>query len=215
MKPAVIAQGLFVLAASFAAFAFVRAARNDLLLTSCSAVCELGPAYAGNDRLAPDFELPDMNGRPVRLSSFFGQPIVLNFWTQTCEPCKKELPSLGQLALLGREHGIVLLTVSADDGPDDVRATLQAIFRGGEPPFPILFDPELQVIQAKYGTVLYPETWIIDASHIIRARFDGERNWYAPLAREAIDKLSKPGGCRVDFVSSTPVGPFAKLCPLH
>jgi peroxiredoxin len=215
MKPAWVVQGLFVVAASLAAFAFVRAARNDLLLNACSAVCELGPTYAGNDRLAPDFELPDMSGRPVRLSSFFGQPIVLNFWTQTCEPCKKELPSLGELARLGREHGIVLLTVSSDDGPDDVRATLQAIFPGGEPPFPILFDPDLQVIQGKYGTVLYPETWIIDASRIIRARFDGERNWSTPLAREAIDMLRKPGSCRVEFASSAPVGPFASLCPVR
>jgi peroxiredoxin len=215
MKPALLVQGLFVVVASFAAFAFVRAARNDLLLTSCSAVCELAPAYAGNDRLAPDFELPDMSGRPVRLSSFAGQPVVLNFWTQTCEPCKKELPSLGELAAFGREHGIVVLTVCADDGPAEIRATLQSIFRGAEVPFPILFDPELEVIQAKYGTVLYPETWLINDSRIIRARFDGERDWSTPLAREAIDMLRKPGGCRVDFASSTPVGPFAGLCPVR
>ena len=215
MKPALLVQALFVVVASFAAFAFVRAARNDLLLTSCSAVCELGPAYAGNDRLAPDFTLPDMNGRRVSLSSFAGQPVVLNFWTQSCEPCKKELPSLGELAVLGRTHGFTVVTVSADDGPDDVRATLQSIFRGADVPFPVLFDPELEVIHDKYGTSLYPETWIIDSSRIIRARFDGERSWSAPLAREAIDMLSKSGGCRADFANSAPVGPFAGLCPAH
>ena len=29
---------------------------------------------------APDFELPDQDGEPVKLSSFRGQPVVLYFY---------------------------------------------------------------------------------------------------------------------------------------
>src|SRR5690349_2922772 len=69
-KAATIAQLGFIAIAAIAVYGFMRAAQNDQRRASCTALCSLAPAYAGRDRIAPDFELPDMNGVPVRLSSF-------------------------------------------------------------------------------------------------------------------------------------------------
>lgn len=212
MKAAQLAQLLFVIVASVAAYSFVRAARHDEQLTSCSALCELGPAYAGRNRLAPDFELTDMSGTPVRFSSWWGRTIVLNFWTQSCEPCKKELPSLAELASMASEHGVVVVTVSADEGPEAVRQMLRQTIGTPEPPFAVLFDPELEVIQDKFGTTKYPETWIIDEDRVIRARFDGDRNWSSSLALEVIDNTQRPLSCPVAFQRGRPVGPHAAVC---
>ena len=68
MKPAHIAQLLFIIAAAAGVYVFVRAASNDHVRAGCQALCQLQPAYAGRDRRVPDFTLPDMNGKPVAFS---------------------------------------------------------------------------------------------------------------------------------------------------
>ena len=212
MKPGQWAQLLFVVVASVAAYAFVRAARQDHRLATCSALCAFGPAYAATDRLVPDFELTDLSGQPVRLSSWWGRPIVLNFWTQHCEPCKKELPSLAELTEVGRQHGFAVVTVSGDESAEEVSALLRSVLGGQDAPFPVLLDPDLRVIQDTFGTTKYPETWLIDEDRVIRARFDGERDWSSPTALDLVQMLDKPLTCPVTFDRGRPTGPFAALC---
>jgi hypothetical protein len=38
-----------------------------------------------------------------------------------------------------------------------------------------------------YGTLKYPETWIVDARGVIRLRVDGARNWSDPLSLDVLD----------------------------
>ncbi|WP_437633895.1 TlpA family protein disulfide reductase [Sorangium sp. So ce854] len=199
MKWTTIAQILFIVAAAVAVYGFVRAAQNDQRTTACKAMCALRPAYAGRNRLAPDFELPDMNGKPVRLSQFRGKTVFLNFWTKTCRPCLEEMPALAELGRIAQSRkDFVVLTISTDEGPDDVRDALQVALNG-DPPFPVLFDPESKVVLDKYGTQLFPETWIIDPNGIIRARFDGARDWSSSLAIDVGEMVTRWGGCPVDI----------------
>jgi len=67
--------------------------------------------------LAPDFELKDQRGRLIRLSSFRGQVVVLNFWTTWCTACVGEIPAL---VALQRQYSdrVVILGVSLDYVPD-------------------------------------------------------------------------------------------------
>jgi hypothetical protein len=53
----------------------------------------------------------------------------------------------------------------------------------------VLFDPDKSVVKGKYGTRLYPETWIIDRNGIIRFRIDGGRDWGSAIALELIESL--------------------------
>ena len=122
-----------------------------------------------------------MKGRDVKMSDYRGKVVVLNFWTRTCGPCLKEMPSIAELAkMLEPMKDVVVLAVSIDDGPDDVKDTLTGVLRE-PPPFSILFDPDgRNVVYGKFGTRLFPETWIIDKRGVVRARFDGGRDWRTP-----------------------------------
>jgi peroxiredoxin len=209
---AALAQVGFIAVAAVGVYAFVGAAQRDMRRSSCTALCRLQPAYAGSDRRAPDFELPDMNGKPVRLSSFRGKVVVLNFWTKTCGPCLEEMPSVAELATISLTRSdFVVLTVTTDDGPDAVRDTLKVALKS-DPAFAVLFDPEMTVVGGRYGTHLFPETWIIDPDGVIRARFDGAKDWSTSMAVELIEKLGRPGACPVEFFKSKPKGDLAGLC---
>src|SRR4051812_35489162 len=102
LKTATIIQLAFIVAAAIVVFGFVSAAKTDQARASCTALCGLRPAYAGHDRRAPDFDLPDLDGKRVKLSSFRGKTVFLNFWTETCGPCKDEMPSVAMLARIAK-----------------------------------------------------------------------------------------------------------------
>lgn len=213
MNPASTAlQFAFIGLAAVAVYGFAHAARNDNARSSCKAVCELRPAYAGDNRVAPDFELADMDGKKVRLSEYRGRTLVLNFWTKTCKPCLEEMPDIAELAKIVKDRkDIAVLTVSIDAGPDDVRDTLAVALNGEAVPFRVLFDPESDIVAGKYGTKLFPETWIIDPDGVIRARFDGVRDWSSALALDVVEQVGF-GGCPIAFDRSLPKGPFAGIC---
>jgi len=76
------------------------------------------------------------------------------------------------------------VTISTDAGHDAVASALPAGTR-----MTVLFDPERAIVRGRYGTRLYPETWIIDKRGLIRARVDGARDWSGPLALELIESF--------------------------
>lgn len=213
VKPARALQIAFIVVACIGVYSFVRAAQSDHRLSSCQALCHLQPTYANLNRTVPDFELPDMEGKPVRFSSLLGKhPVVLNFWTKTCKPCLEEMPMLAELAQIVKKRGVHVVTVCTDDGPDDVKDTLSVVLQGQPPPFTILFDPDTKVVKDVFGTTLYPETWLIDKGGVIRARVDGPRDWTSPLALDVLEMIGRPGGCPVEFARGKAVGPHASLC---
>ena len=65
--------------------------------------------------LAPDFVVYDLDGNEVRLSDFFGKPIVLNFWASWCGPCKMEMPDFNQMHL-EMDDQIHFLMINMTDG---------------------------------------------------------------------------------------------------
>lgn len=139
--------------------------------------------YLGNDRLAPDFTLQDRDGNTWRLSDHRGKVVVLNFWTVTCQPCVEEMPTLEQLArIVGERDDVELVAISTDRTWDQVATVV-----GPRSPLRVLLDPDKAIVRDRFGTRLYPETWIIDRDGVIRLRVDGPREWSSPIAVDAIE----------------------------
>lgn len=207
-----LAQVLFILVASFAVYSFVAAARDGERRRLCTPLCHLRPDYANRNRSAPDFDVTTEAGGRLRLHSLRGKVVVLNFWTKNCRPCLEEMPSLAQLAtsLKGRDD-VVVVTVSTDESAEDVRGTLRSVL-GAPPPFVTGVDPEAKIVRERYGTHLYPETWVIDPRGIIRARFDGPRDWSSPVVYDLIERLREPLFCSAEFEQGRPIGSQGDAC---
>ncbi len=154
--------------------------RRDEQLTAI-----LRPEYTGDDRLAPDFTLNDNRGRPFRLSSLRGKTVVLHFWSRDCPPCVRELSeSLPAFDELVRGRSDVALVLVGTERWDEVSALVPPGITA-----PLLFDPERSVVAGRYGTRLFPETWIIDPEGVIRARFDRTLDWSSPVFVQYVTSL--------------------------
>jgi peroxiredoxin len=141
--------------------------------------------YLGDDRLVPDFELQDQDGNTFRMSDMRGRVVVLNFWTVTCGPCIEEMPSLVELArILEHRDDIELVTISTDRTWDDVRTVVPP-----GAPLRVLLDPDRSVVRGRFGTRMYPETWVVDRRGVIRLRIDGARPWSSAIAVDAIESF--------------------------
>jgi peroxiredoxin len=213
MKPAALIQVAFILLAGVAVYAFVSMARDAESRRACVPVCAMRPNYAGQNRRAPDFELSDAEGRKVHLSDYRGKTVVLNFWTTTCGPCLEEMPSLAELAkVLKPRKNVAVLTVSTDTTKEIALSALKTLLHEDKPPFTVLLDPELDVVKGKYGTVLYPETWVIDPKGIIRARFDSARDWSNAMVLDLIESFERPVSCGIEFQAGVVSGAEAAYC---
>lgn len=207
-----VAQLGFVAAAAVAVYSFVSVAQEGELRRRCSPTCLLKPNYAGYEKKAPDFTLEDTKGAKVSLSSYRGKVVVLNFWTKTCGPCMEEMPEIADLTKIVKPmDDVVVLTISTDETAKDATDTLRSVLRE-EAPFRVLMDPNLDVVKAKFGTSLYPETWIIDKDGVIRARFDGAKDWSSATVVQMIDHLRSGGFCPIEARDGKFVGDRARVC---
>jgi cytochrome c-type biogenesis protein len=114
---------------------------------------------------APDFELPYKSNKEtvnldnMKLSAFYGKPIILNFWATWCTPCIKEMPSLEKLKNIFGDK-VHILTVNTD--PENTKEKVLEFISKNNYTFGVFFDPELYTIE-QYGVSGFPETFILDS----------------------------------------------------
>jgi peroxiredoxin len=135
---------------------------------------------AGHRPLAPDFTATTLTGARLRLASYRGKVVVLNFWGSWCPPCREEAPTLAVLAEQHKKAGIDFLGVDERD----TTASAEAFIRGFGIPYPSVADPSSQIaldftsVVPLAGT---PTTLVIDRTgRIAGAVF--EEATYAELA---------------------------------
>ena len=124
--------------------------------------------------LAPDFSLPDLDGKTRRLSDYRGKVVLLNFWATWCKPCKEEMPSMEILWDNFKSEEFVLLAISMDRVT--TKKDIPPFIESMRLTFPILTDSWGQT-DKRYKLMGVPETYIIDQKGILREKVIGPRDW--------------------------------------
>ena len=73
--------------------------------------------------LAPDFELPDLQGNPLKLSSLRGKYVVLDFWGSWCIWCIRGIPSMKEAYSKYKEK-MEILGIDCNDSEEDWRSAV-------------------------------------------------------------------------------------------
>ena len=121
--------------------------------------------------LAPDFTVFDAQGNEVRLSDYFGKPIVLNFWASWCGPCQMEMPDFQEKYLeLGEE--VSFLMINMTDGSRETEQTASAFIASKGYTFPVFYDT-LGMAAGVYGAYSLPTSFFINAQGHVIARAVG------------------------------------------
>ena len=154
-----------------------------------------GAAAAANELklfsgTAADFAAQDLQGRPVRFSTYRGKVVLLNFWATWCPPCRKEMPSMERLHRAYRERGLVVLALSQDDLPlDDVRRFAVLL----ELTFPVWHDRD-SAVGRQYNVPGVPTSFLIAHDGQLAYRVLGEYDWDGREAHGAVELLLDEAG---------------------
>ncbi|HLJ55100.1 MAG TPA: TlpA disulfide reductase family protein [Chthonomonadaceae bacterium] len=110
---------------------------------------------------APQFDLPDVDGKRVRLEEMRGKPVLLNFWAFWCDTWRAEMPDLREIAARQEEIGFCIVTISVDG------TRLPEFAPRAAPPFPVLLDIGGATTQA-YQVGHVPTVILLDGAGRIR-----------------------------------------------
>lgn len=149
------------------------------------------PAATGTPEkiAAPDFTVYDADGNEVSLSDFLGQPVVLNFWSSRCGPCKMEMPDFDEkYRELGEE--VQFLMVNVTNGSWDTLDSATAFIAEQGYTFPVFYDTESDAADQYGGSTSLPLTYFIDAEGYAAARAMGAID--SELLQQGIDLIYPP-----------------------
>ena len=177
--PRLLGAGLLIVLAGAAGYFLYRsshpstAARTPVPAAAAPAQPVAGPAEPAQKKvpdLLPDITLADRNGKPTKLSSFGGRPLMVNFWATWCAPCRREIPLLNKIREQRKGQNAEIVGVAVDFkedvlkfvqktplsyplliGEEDGLAAAEAFGMGMAFPFSVFVDSKNRILTVKIG----------------------------------------------------------------
>lgn len=129
---------------------------------------------------APDFKLPDTNGKTISLADFKNAPaLVVAFICNHCPYVKHIRSGLAQFGRDMQARGVAVVAINSNDAknyPADSPAKMADEVREAGYVFPYLYD-ESQAVAKAYRAACTPDFYIFDANRrlVYRGQFDASR----------------------------------------
>ena len=142
---------------------------------------QLMPVDAQEFRQAPDYKAIALDGTPVSITDYQGKTILVNLWATWCEPCREEMPALGELHGMFPRSDFEIIGVSIDD-PGFEQAIIQTMAEDNLT-YPVWLDPENR-FQFAFRTIGVPESFLIDADGQIIHQWKGA---FDPVSEDTIN----------------------------
>lgn len=116
---------------------------------------------------APEFEVPDAEGKLVKLSLFRGKYVLVDFWASWCGPCRAENPNLVKVYNKFKDRNFTIVGISLDRS--DAKASWLAAVKNDGLPWLQLSDLKFWESTAakSYGVQAIPQNFLIDPDGII------------------------------------------------
>ena len=157
----------------------------SIVLVTC-ALAGVAAAKVQKGQRAPGFSLASLKGDKVSLGAMAGKVVVVDFWAQWCEPCKRELPELDKLQKEYASKGVKILTVNIDKQRDN--AAQLARMLGLE--LDVLLDPA-GAVAATYDLPKMPSSYVLDKKGVVRFVHEGYENGDVARFKRELDELIK------------------------
>ncbi len=128
------------------------------------------PAKKSVPDVLPEITLADMTGKPTKLSSFGGRPLMVNFWATWCAPCRREIPLLNKIRMERKAKNAEIVGIAVDFkedvakflqktplqyplliGEEDGLAAAEAFGLGMAFPFSVFSDSQDRILTIKIG----------------------------------------------------------------
>ena len=132
----------------------------------------------------PDFKSNTVDARPLSLADLRGKVVVVNFWATWCLECRSEMPVLERLYRELGSQGLAVVAVNVRESTETVRHFAEEL----RLTFPLLLDHDGK-INASYGVIGLPTTFLVGRDGRAIAYAIGPREWGSASARALFDAL--------------------------
>ena len=114
--------------------------------------------------------------------------LVINFWATWCAPCKKEMPSLNNLAKNMQHDDVRIITVASGRNSKDA---IEAFFSDSDLVNLKKFRDPKGKLAMSYGVTALPTTVVVDPSGKEIGRIIGDIDWDTENIRSFFRNLQK------------------------
>ena len=151
-----------------AASCVIAACANDDPRATTSALETIPINANATGRSLPAVILQTTDGESLSTATFYGRPLLVNFWYSTCEPCRREMPALAEAHdIFGDRVNFIGVNMS------DPAVVAQNFADRYGVTFPILLDNG-SALTLELGISIAPTTLFVDASGTIIEQVSGE-----------------------------------------